>query len=82
MTRIVEVPASFDDRAFDGFAAGFGAWPPEERILASALAAHLGAPTAPLVAEVRAGRTTWGRILTDAGLVPKDLDGLVRRLVR
>lgn len=55
---------------------------PEERILASALAAHLGAPTAPLAAEVRAGRTTWGRVLADAGLVPKDLDGLVRRLVR
>jgi len=55
---------------------------PEERILASALAAHLGTPTGPLAAEVRAGRTTWGRIITEAGLVPKDLDGLVRRLVR
>lgn len=55
---------------------------PEERILATALAAHLQAPTAPLAAEVRAGRATWGRILTEAGLVPKDLDGLVRRLVR
>lgn len=55
---------------------------PEERILATALAAHLAAPTAPLVAQVRAGRATWGQVLHDAGLTPKDLDGLVRRLVR
>jgi hypothetical protein len=55
---------------------------PEERILATALAAHLGAPTAPLVAQVRAGKASWGEVLRDAGLVPKDLDGVVRRLVR
>jgi hypothetical protein len=55
---------------------------PEERILASALAVHLAAPTAPLVVEVRAGRATWGEVLRDAGLTPKELDGLVRGLVR
>lgn len=55
---------------------------PEERILASALAAQLGAPTAPLVAHVRAGKATWGQVLRDVGLTPRDLDGLVRRLVR
>lgn len=55
---------------------------PEERILASALAAHLSAPTAPLVAQVRAGRATWGQVLRDCGLTPRELDGLVRRLVR
>lgn len=55
---------------------------PEERILASALAAHLAAPTAPLVAQVRSGRATWGQVLSDAGLTPKALDGLVRGLVR
>ena len=55
---------------------------PAERILATALAAHLSAPTAPLVAHVRAGGTSWGRVLAEAGLTPKDLDGLVRRLVR
>jgi hypothetical protein len=55
---------------------------PEERILATVLAGHLSAPTAPLVAHVRAGQATWGQVLRDAGLTPKDLDGLVRRLVR
>lgn len=55
---------------------------PEERILASALAHHLGAPTAPLVVQVRSGRTTWGQVLADAGLAPKAMDSLVRRLVR
>lgn len=55
---------------------------PAERILAVVLSAHLGAPTAPLVAQVRAGRATWGEVLRDAGLTPRDLDGLVRRQVR
>ncbi len=55
---------------------------PEERILASALAAHLSAPTAPLVVHVRSGKATWGAVLLDAGLSPRDLDGLIRRLVR
>ena len=55
---------------------------PEERILASALAAHLSAPTAPLVVQVRAGKATWGQVLADSGLAPRDLDGLLRRLVR
>jgi hypothetical protein len=55
---------------------------PEERILATVLAAQLSAPTAPLVAHVRAGQATWGQVLRDAGLAPKDLDGLIRRLVR
>lgn len=55
---------------------------PEERILASALAAHLSAPTLPLVINVRAGKASWGEVLRDAGLAPRDLDGLIRRLVR
>lgn len=55
---------------------------PSERILATALSAHLQAPTAPLVAQVRAGKASWGEVLRDAGLAPKELDGLVRRLVR
>src|SRR5690606_28955758 len=44
MTRVVEVPAFFDDRAFEGFAAGFGAWPPEERILVDARPATWASP--------------------------------------
>ncbi|HEU5169354.1 MAG TPA: ATP-binding protein [Gemmatimonadales bacterium] len=44
MTRVVEVPASFDDRSFDQFAAGFGVWPPEERILVDARGAQWASP--------------------------------------
>jgi len=55
---------------------------PEERILATVLSLHLARPTGPLVVQVREGRATWGSVLQDAGLVPKDLDGLVRKLVR
>ena len=52
-----------------------------ELILATVLAARLEAPTAPLVAQVHAGRATWGGVLRDAGLSPKQLDPLVRQLV-
>ena len=38
MTRIVEIPTSFDDRAMDQFAAAFGTWPAEERLLFDARA--------------------------------------------
>jgi len=44
VTRVVEVPASFDDRSFDQFAQGFGAWPPEERILVDARGATWASP--------------------------------------
>lgn len=44
MTRIVEVPAYFDDRSFDQFAQGFGDWPPEERVLVDARAATWASP--------------------------------------
>jgi hypothetical protein len=53
-----------------------------ETILAAVLSRRLALPTAPLAAEVRRGRLTWGRVLSDAGLSPKDLDGVVRGLVR
>ncbi len=44
MTRIVEVPAHFDDRSFDQFAAHFGAWPPEERVLIDARGTQWASP--------------------------------------
>ncbi len=44
MTRIVEVPAHFDDRSFDQFAAGFGQWPPEEKLLVDARGAQWASP--------------------------------------
>jgi hypothetical protein len=56
--------------------------PTEHVVLAAVLERHLGAPARPLLAEVRAGRTSWGRVLHDAGLAPRDLDGLIRGLVR
>lgn len=55
---------------------------PEERILASVLAVHLSAPTLPLVINVHAGKACWGEVLRDAGLAPKDMDGLIRQLLR
>ena len=61
MTRIVEVPASFDDRAFDGFAAGFGAWPPGERILVDARPATWASPYG------LTGLLTAGQALLEAG---------------
>jgi anti-sigma regulatory factor (Ser/Thr protein kinase) len=61
VTRVVEIPQSFDDRSFDSFAAGFGAWPPEERILVDARAAQWASPYG-LV-----GLLTAGQALVEAG---------------
>ncbi|HLS48077.1 MAG TPA: hypothetical protein VK012_06120, partial [Gemmatimonadales bacterium] len=44
MTRIIEIPASFDDRTFDQFAGMFGEWPPAERLLFDARAAQWASP--------------------------------------
>jgi hypothetical protein len=55
---------------------------PEELVLGAVLARHTGAPSGPLVREVHAGRSSWGRVLHDAGLEPKGLDAVVRALVR
>lgn len=54
----------------------------EETVVATLLSAQIGAPVLPLVAEVKAGRATWGSVLRDAGLAPGQIDGLVRALVR
>lgn len=54
----------------------------EEAVVATVLSAKLAAPVLPLVAEVKAGRATWGSVLHDAGIEPKQLDGLVRAMVR
>ncbi|HET8625580.1 MAG TPA: hypothetical protein VFM14_18610, partial [Gemmatimonadales bacterium] len=61
MTRVVEVPPSFDDRTFDQFAAGFGAWPPDARILVDARGAQWASPYG-LV-----GLLTAGQALAEAG---------------
>ena len=61
MTRVVEIPQSFDDRSFDQFAAGFGVWPPDERILVDARGAQWASPYG-LV-----GLLTAGQALAEAG---------------
>jgi anti-sigma regulatory factor (Ser/Thr protein kinase) len=62
MTRVIEVPPYFDDRNFDQFAGGFGAWPPEERILVDARAAQWASPYGLL------GMITAGQALAEAKL--------------
>ncbi|HSN14763.1 MAG TPA: hypothetical protein VLT61_09035 [Anaeromyxobacteraceae bacterium] len=54
----------------------------EETVVATVLSAKLAAPVLPLVAQVKAGRATWGSVLNDAGIEPRELDGLVRAMVR
>lgn len=44
MTRIIEIPTSFDDRTFDAFAASFGEWPPEGRLLFDARGSQWASP--------------------------------------
>ena len=44
MTRVIEVPAHFDDRSFDQFAGDFGTWPPEEKLLVDARGAQWASP--------------------------------------
>ncbi|MGH7526252.1 MAG: ATP-binding protein [Gemmatimonadales bacterium] len=55
MTRVIEVPAHFDDRSFDQFAGGFGDWPPEEKILVDARGAQWASPYG-LIAILTAGQ--------------------------
>jgi anti-sigma regulatory factor (Ser/Thr protein kinase) len=55
MTRVVEVPATFDDRSFEQFAGAFGAWPPEEKILIDARGAQWASPYG-LLAMLTAGQ--------------------------
>ena len=54
----------------------------EETVLAAVVQRHLGVPALPLLRHVRAGGTTWGRLLHESGVAPKDLDGIVRGLVK
>jgi anti-sigma regulatory factor (Ser/Thr protein kinase) len=58
----VEVPATFDDRSFDPFAAGFGAWPPDTRILVDARSAQWASPYGLI------GILTAGQALAEARL--------------
>jgi anti-sigma regulatory factor (Ser/Thr protein kinase) len=55
MTRVIEVPATFDDRSFEQFAGGFGDWPPEEKLLFDARGAQWASPYG-LIAMLTAGQ--------------------------
>ena len=44
VTRVIEIPAHLDDRSFEQFAAGFGAWPPDEKLLFDARGAQWSSP--------------------------------------
>jgi hypothetical protein len=54
----------------------------EEVVLAAVLAARTETLAMPILARVRSGAGTWGSVLRDAGLTPRDMDGVVRALVR
>ena len=60
MTRVIEVPLHFDDRSFDGFAAGFGEWPPQEKVLLDARGAQWASPYGLI------GMLTAGQALAEA----------------
>ena len=45
MSRIVDIPAQFDDRGFEQFVAGIGAWPPEERLFFDARGVQWSTPS-------------------------------------
>jgi hypothetical protein len=60
VTRVIEVPAHFDDRSFDQFAAGFGQWPPEEKLLVDARGAQWASPYGLI------GMLTAGQALAEA----------------
>lgn len=66
MTRVVEVPTWFDDRAFDQFASGFGDWPPEDKVLLDARGAKWASPYGLIT------MLTAGQALAEAGR-PKPL---------
>jgi anti-sigma regulatory factor (Ser/Thr protein kinase) len=55
VTRVIEVPATFDDRSFEQFAGGFGNWPPEEKLLFDARGAQWASPYG-LIAMLTAGQ--------------------------
>jgi hypothetical protein len=54
----------------------------EETILSTVVGAHLGRPAAEVLAPVRAGKQSWGALLTEAGIQPSRLDAIVRQRVR
>jgi len=64
MTRVVEVPTYFDDRALDHFAQAIGSWPPDSRLLLDARAAKWASPYG-LIAMLTAAQA-----VAEAGLEP------------
>lgn len=53
-----------------------------EAVLACLLSPRLRKPAASLVAEARRGSASWGSLLREGGLGPKDIEGEVKRALR
>ena len=74
MTRVVEVPASFDDRTFDQFVKSYGNPEPGERLLFDCHGAHFASPYG-LVGLLAAGQAATEKGLEQPKLtVPNDKD--------
>jgi len=58
-----------------------GATSPEV-ILSTLLAPRLRATPAEVLARFRSGKVSWGMLLAEAGLTPKEIDPMVRRSLR
>jgi anti-sigma regulatory factor (Ser/Thr protein kinase) len=61
MSRVVEVPASFDDRSFEAFAASFSAGPPNDKMVFDARTAQWASPYGLI------GMLTAGQAVKEAG---------------
>ena len=60
VTRVIEIPAHLDDRSFEQFAAGFGDWPPQDKVLFDARGAQWASPYGLI------GMLTAGQALAEA----------------
>jgi anti-sigma regulatory factor (Ser/Thr protein kinase) len=61
MSRVVEVPASFDDKSFESFAASFSAGPPSDKMVFDARTAQWSSPFGLI------GMLTAGQAVKEAG---------------
>jgi hypothetical protein len=52
-----------------------------ETILAVVIAKRLGTYPPTVLAPVKSGKASWGMVLQELGLVPKDIDGIIRQMV-
>jgi hypothetical protein len=53
-----------------------------EAILSTLLSPRLRAPPTGVLARFQSGKVSWGMLLDEAGVKPKEIDGVVRRAMR